>query len=100
MFLLIKWVMKLETTVNSEHHEKSDLVTYLNGHTTRATPVPTLYAIRFHSGELESTLDTLLQSPELQEILSQRDEEKNEIHECLQRVIHLFQEFLMIDARR
>lgn len=92
--------MKLETIVNSEHHEKSDLVTYLNGHTTRATPVPTLYAIRFHSRELESALDTLSKSQEAQEILLQRGEEKDEIHDCLLRVMQRFQEFLMIAARQ
>jgi len=93
-------VIKLETKVTSQHREKSHLVTFLEGFTKRASPVPTLYAIRFLSGELKSALDTLLQSSELQEILSQRVEEKNEIHESLQRVMHLFQEFLMIDARR
>ncbi|MHA2081532.1 MAG: hypothetical protein ACW99H_10345 [Candidatus Thorarchaeota archaeon] len=80
--------------------EDSLPVTFLEGTTSRATPVPTLYAIRFLCGELESALDTLLQSHELQELLSQREEEKNEIHECLLRVMHRFQEFLMIDVRR
>jgi hypothetical protein len=92
--------MKLETISTTKKHEKSHLVTLLEGFTKRASPVPTLYAIRFLSAELKSALDTLMQSSELQEILSQRDEEKNEIHECLQRVMHLFQEFLMIDARK
>ena len=92
--------MKLETLVTTTDHEKSHLVTYLNGHTTRATPVPTLYAIRHHSNELESALDTLLKSHELQEILIKRGEEKEEIHDCLQRVMQRFQDFLMIAARQ
>ena len=92
--------MKLETIVTTTDHEKSHLVTYLNGHTTRATPVPTLYAIRHHSSELESALDTLLKSHELQEILIKRGEEKEEIHDCLQRVMQRFQDFLMIAARQ
>ncbi|MHA2353230.1 MAG: hypothetical protein ACXABX_08935, partial [Candidatus Thorarchaeota archaeon] len=66
----------------------------------RAAPVPTLYAIRFFCRELESALDTLVQCQELQNLLSERDREKDEIHECLQRVMLRFQEFLMIDARR
>lgn len=92
--------MKLETIVTSKHHEKSHLVTYLNGHTTRDIPVPTLYAIRFHCRELESALDSLLKSQEAQEILIQRGDEKDEIHDCLLRVIQRFQEFLMIAARQ
>ena len=100
MLLPIELVIELEIQVTPKQREKSHLVTFLEGFTKRASPVPTLYAMRFLSGELESTLDTLLQSPELQEILSQREDEKNEIHECLQRVMHLFQEFLMIDTRR
>ena len=100
MFLLIQLVIELETQVTPKQREKSHLVTFLEGFTTRASPVPTLYAIRFLSGELESALETLLQSHELQELLSQREAEKNEIHECLQRVMHLFQEFLMVDVRR
>ena len=100
MFLLIQLVIELELQTTPKHREKSHLITFLEGFTKRASPVPTLYAIRFLSGELESTLDTLLQSHELQELLSQREEEKNEIHDCLLRVIQRFQEFLMIDARR
>ena len=75
-------------------------VTFIEGITSRSTPVPTLYAIRFFCGELETTLDTLLQSQELRELLSNRTEEKEEIYECLQRVLHRFQEFLMSDTRR
>ena len=93
-------MIELETQVTSKHHEKSHLVTFLEGFTKRASPVPTLYAIRFLSGELKSTLETLIQSHELQELLSQREEEKEAIHECLLRVMQQFQEFLMIDARR
>jgi hypothetical protein len=75
-------------------------VIFLEGSTSRAAPVPTLYAIRFFCRELESALDTLVQCQELQNLLSERDREKDEIHECLQRVMLRFQEFLMIDARR
>lgn len=75
-------------------------VTFLDGLTSQATPVPTLYAIRFFSRELESAIDTLIQNQELQELLSNRTKEKEDIYECLQRVIHRFQEFLMLDARR
>ncbi len=75
-------------------------VTFLDGLTSQATPVPTLYAIRFFCRELEISLDTLLQSPELQELLSNRTKEKEEIHESLQRILHQFQEFLMSDTRR
>ncbi len=75
-------------------------VTHLNGATSRAAPVPTLYAIRFFCRELESAVDTLLQDQELQMLLSERAGEKDEIYECLQRVMLHFQEFLMIDARR
>ncbi len=100
MFLLLRLVIELEIKTTSKQREKSHLVTFLEGFTKRASPVPTLYAIRFLGGELESALDTLLQSPELQELLSRREEEKNEIHECLLRVMQRFQEFLMIDVRR
>ena len=78
--------------------EESLPVTFLEGITSRATPVPTLYAIRVFCRELESALDTLLQCEELQEVFSER--EKDEIHERLQRIMLRYQEFLMIDARR
>ena len=90
----------MEAHVPPLTQKESLLVTYLKGITSRETPVPTLYALRFFCGELESTLDTLLQSQELQEILSTRTEEKEEIHECLQRIMQRFQEFLMLDVRR
>lgn len=93
--------MQLEKYVTPLNPEESLLpVTFLDGITSRETPVPTLYAIRFFCRELETTLDTLLQSQELQELLSNRTSEKEEIHESLQRVLHRFQEFLMLDARR
>ena len=92
--------MQLEKPVFSFDLEELLPVTFLEGITSRATPVPTLYAIRFFCRELESALDTLLQCKELQEVLSERDGEKDEIHDRLQRIILRFQEFLMIDARR
>ena len=92
--------MKLVTNMTPAQRKKSHLVTFLDGLTARSTPVPTLYAIRFHSRELESALDTLLRSHEVQEILIQRGEEKDEIHDCLLRVMQRFQEFLMIAARQ
>jgi hypothetical protein len=49
---------------------------------------------------LESALDTLLKSYEVQEILIKREEEKEEIHDCLLRVMQRFQDFLMIAARQ
>ncbi len=75
-------------------------VTFLERISSRPTPVPTLHAIRYFCGELESALDILLQSPELQILLSEREEEKDELHKRLQRIMLRFQEFLMIDARR
>lgn len=75
-------------------------VTYLEGITSQTAPVPTLYAIRFLCRQLESTLETLLQSQELQELLTIRTEEKEEIHNSLRQLLTLYQEFLMIDARR
>jgi len=88
----------LEKPVFSFDLEESLPVTFLEGITSRATPVPTLYAIRVFCRELESALDTLLQCEELQEVFSER--EKDEIHERLQRIMLRYQEFLMIDARR
>lgn len=75
-------------------------VTYIEGITSRATPVPTLYAIRLFCRALESALDILLQSPELQEVFGEREEEKDMIYDSLQRVMSRFQEYLMIDTRR
>lgn len=75
-------------------------VIFLNGITSQATPVPTLYAIRFFCKELESAINVLSQSTQLQELLSLREDEKNEIQDQLQRIMQRFQEFLMIDARR
>ena len=92
--------MNLEEPVFSYELDESLPVTFLEGSTSRAAPVPTLYAIRFFCKELESALDTLVQCQELQELLSNRDEEKDEIYDCLQRVMHRFQEFLMVNTRR
>jgi hypothetical protein len=89
----------LETPATPVNREKSFLVTILKGVSTRATPVPTLYAIRYFCEELELAFGSLLQSHELQELLSNREEEKVEIHNCLRRVMRLFQEFLMVDIR-
>jgi len=75
-------------------------VTLLNGFTSQGIPVPTLYAIRSLGKELEAALETLSKSPQLQELLSQRSKEKEEIHLCLLRLLKLFQEFLMTDTRR
>ncbi|MFW9788029.1 MAG: hypothetical protein ACFFE2_13440 [Candidatus Thorarchaeota archaeon] len=75
-------------------------VTYLEGGTSQAAPVPTLFAIRFFCRNLETALGTLLEDPDLQKLLSEREDEKTEIHESLLRVMHSFQEFLMIDVRR
>ena len=93
-------MIQLEKPVFSFDLEESLPVTFIEGTTSRAVPVPTLYAIRFFCGKLESALDTLMQSQELQEILSEKEGEKDEIHQILQKVMHRFQEFLMIDARR
>ncbi|PNX50372.1 MAG: hypothetical protein BV458_13355 [Thermoplasmata archaeon M9B2D] len=75
-------------------------ITLLNGLASQGIPVPTLYAIRYLSSELESALETLVESTQLQEFLCQRGEEKEEIHARLLRIMKLFQEFLMVDARR
>ena len=75
-------------------------VIFLNGVTSQATPVPTLYAIRYFCKELESAIDVLADNPELQSLLSLREDEKNEIYEHLQKIMHRFQEFLMVDVRR
>lgn len=90
----------LESSINQIDKEKFLPVTFLEGFSSYAIPVPTLYAIRFLCGELESTLVTLLQSPELQELLSTREEEKIEIHEHLQRSLKLFEDFIMMSLRK
>jgi hypothetical protein len=92
--------MYLEKPVFSLVPDDSLPVIYLEGNVSRATPVPTLFAIRFFSRALESALDTLLQCQELQGLFSERQEEKDEIYESLQRTMFRFQEYLMIDARR
>ena len=100
MIVLIRLVIVLGIHVTPKHREIPHLVTFIEGLAKRATPVPTLYAIRLLSEQLESALNILLQSHELQEIFSQKTREKDEIHECLQRVMQRFQDFLMIDLRR
>jgi hypothetical protein len=75
-------------------------VIHLNGFASQRFPVPALYAIRYLSRELELALETLIQYPQLQELLSIRGAEKDEIHTRLLRIMKLFQEFLMTDARR
>ena len=92
--------MNLEEPVFSYQIDESLPVTFIEGSTSRAAPVPTLFAIRFFCKELESALDTLVQCQELKELLSNRDEEEDEIYKRLQRVMLRFQEFLMTDARR
>jgi hypothetical protein len=93
-------VIQLEKPVFSLVPEEPLPVTYLEGNVSRPTPVPTLFAIRFFCRALESALDTLLQNQELQQIFGEREDEKDKIHDSLQKVMTRFQEFLMIDARR
>jgi len=93
-------VVDLEEQIVSIDSEETLPVIFLNGINSQATPVPTLYAIRYFCRELESAIDVLVDNPELQNLLSLREEEKNKIHEHLQRIMHRFQEFLMVDARR
>lgn len=92
--------MDLEEQLISMDSDDTLPVIFLNGITSKATPVPTLYAIRFFCRELESAINILSQNTQLQELLSLREDEKNEIQEQLQRIMQRFQEFLMIDARR
>jgi hypothetical protein len=100
IYLINFLVIQLEKPVFSFDLEEFLPVTFLEGITSRATPVPTLYAIGVFCRELESALDTLLQCEELQEVFSEREREKDEISERLQRIMLRFQEFLMVDARR
>jgi len=93
-------VVDLEEQMASIDSDETLPVIFLNGITSQATPVPTLYAIRYFCRELESAIDVLVDNPELQTLLSLREDEKNKIHEHLQRIMHRFQEFLMADARR
>jgi len=95
----------LEVVLLNLHKESLDPdellpITLLNGLTSQGIPVPALYTIRYLSSELESALETLIESTQLQKFLSQRGEEKEEIHTRLLRIMKLFQEFLMVDARR
>ncbi|MGY5871948.1 MAG: hypothetical protein RTV72_06875 [Candidatus Thorarchaeota archaeon] len=90
----------MEEQLVSIDSEETLPVIFLDGITSQATPVPTLYAIRFFCRELESAIDVLSQNTKLQELLSLREDEKNEIQEQLQRIMQRFQEFLMIHTRR
>ena len=91
-------MVELEEQIVSIDSDETLPVIFLNGVTSQATPVPTLYAIRYFCRELESAIDVLVDNPEL--LLSLREDEKNKIHEHLQRIMHRFQEFLMANARR
>jgi hypothetical protein len=93
-------VIDLEEQLISMDSDEILPVIFLDGITSQATPVPTLYAIRFYCKELESAIDVLSQNEKLQELLGLREDEKNEIHEHLQRIMKRFQEFLMVDNRR
>lgn len=93
-------MVELEEQIVSIDSDETLPVIFLNGVTSQATPVPTLYAIRYFCRELESAIDVLVDNPELQSLLSLREDEKNKIHEHLQRIMHRFQEFLMANARR
>jgi len=92
--------MNLEEQLVSIDSEDTLPVIFLDGITSQATPVPTLYAIRFYCKELESAINVLSENKKLQELLGLREDEKNEIHAHLQRIMHRFQEFLMMDTRR
>ena len=92
--------MLLEERLISVDSEETLPVIFLDGITAQATPVPTLYAIRFFCKELESAINVLSENATLQELLGLRENEKNEIHECLRRIMQRFQEFLMADVRR
>ena len=92
--------MNLEEQLVSMDAEETLPVIFLNGITSQATPVPTLYAIRFFCKELEAAISVLSENSKLQELLGLREDEKNEIHEYLRRIMQRFQEFLMVDARR
>jgi hypothetical protein len=92
--------MPLEEQLISTDSEETLPVIFLNGITSQATPVPTLYAIRFFCKELETALDVLSQNEKLQKLLGLREDEKTEIHERLLRIMQRFQEFLMVDNRR
>ncbi|MFW9844386.1 MAG: hypothetical protein ACFFEV_07410 [Candidatus Thorarchaeota archaeon] len=90
----------MEERLISMDSEETLPVIFLDGITSQATPVPTLYAIRFYCKELESAINVLSENTKLQELLGLREDEKNEIHELLQRIMLRFQEFLMADTRR
>lgn len=93
-------MINLEEQLFSTDSEETLPVIFLDGITSQATPVPTLYAIRFYCKELESAINVLSQNKKLQELLGLREDEKNKIHEHLQRIMQRFQEFLMTDTRR
>ena len=90
----------LEEQLISTDSEETLPVIFLDGITSQATPVPTLYAIRFFCKELESAINVLSENKKLQELLGLREDEKNEIHEHLRRIMQRYQEFLMAEARK
>jgi len=90
----------LEEQFVSINSDETLPVIFLDGITSQATPVPTLYAIRFYCKELESAINILSENKKLQKLLGLREDEKNEIHEHLRRIMRQFQEFLMTDNRR
>lgn len=92
--------MNLEEQTISIDTEETLPVIFLDGITSQAIPVPTLYAIRFFCKELESAINVLSENTKLQELLGLREEEKNEIYEHIQRIMHRFQEFLMAETRK
>ena len=90
----------LEEQLISTDSEETLPVIFLDGINSQATPVPTLYAIRFFCKELESAINVLSENKKLQELLGLREDEKNEIHEHLRRIMQRYQEFLMAEARK
>ncbi len=92
--------MHLETNIEQSNSEEQFVVTYLKGFSSRPIAVPTIYAIRFFCSELESALTTFVRSPELQDLLTSREEEKNDIQQSLHKIQELFNDFLMNIVRQ
>ena len=93
-------VISLESGIAQTEKDETLVVTYLKGFTSRPIAVPTIYAIRFFCNELESAMDTLVYNPALMDLLSSREEDKEEIQRSLQRIKRLFDEFLINDLRK
>ncbi len=91
---------RLLTSTDPPKAKEQLVVTYLKGFTSRPIVVPTIYAIRFFCTELESSLTTLIQSPELMDLLGSLETERLEIQESLQRIRSLFEEFLIVNLRK